>query len=170
MVSNDTYITTVSAQELQVLMMSDVTCSSLAFVFPSHARTSCRQPSRVRALHFSFCLSALSSGTHYPTGNLCARDAKRQTKMSFGGRGRGFGGRSPGRGGRFGGRGGRGGRGRGEEGPPDEVVGAFCVLEELGPHLICSQLNCLFAVLPETLSYFYSLLRVMLCFFICLAS
>ena len=116
----------------------------------------CRRPARTRAaaappFHFSFCLVLFRYCQAVPTSHkrCCARDAKRQTKMSFGGRGRGFGGRSPGRGGRFGGRGGRGGRGRGEEGPPDEVVGAFCVLEELGPHLICSQLNCLFAVLPE---------------------
>ena len=141
--------------------MSDVTSYLLPIssglrthVLPSTVLPSCHQSAPFPI--FSFCLAR-----RYPTGNLfhkrcCARDAKRQTKMSFGGRGRGFGGRSPGRGGRFGGRGGRGGRGRGEEGPPDEVVGAFCVLEELGPHLICSQLKCLFAVLPEPNAVIFS--------------
>ena len=32
----------------------------------------------------------------------------------------------------------------------------FCVLEELGPHLICSQLKCLFAVLPEPNAVIFS--------------
>lgn len=159
MVSNDTYITTVSAscrsraQELKVPMMTS--CQfRLAVARTPHARPAVNRLVSERQSAPFFCLSGVTQYAQYPTGNLfhkrcCARDAKRQAKMSFGGRGRGFGGRSPGRGGRFGGRGGRGGRGRGEEGPPDEVVGAFCVLEELGPHLICSQLNCLFAVLPE---------------------
>ena len=87
------------------------------------------EPSRVAPFFFAGYLTAPAAFSQA----LLRQRRQETTKMSFGGRGRGFGGRSPGRGGRFGGRGGRGGRGRGEEGPPDEVVGEFCVLEDLVP-------------------------------------